>query len=284
MGFDKLQSIIVLYRTSASDSVAVQSLLRAASSFPETLHLLLYDNSPTPSSPISNDWPGIKVEYRHDPRNEGLATAYNVALQTAKDAQRTWLLLLDQDTRIEPTFLATLKQQLDSEPPLSVSAIVPRLQQGDIRLSPSQVTRWREIQLDPAFRGIANGYISALNSGACLRVAALETISGFPSAYPLDYLDHAVFDRLQRAGGRVLVLDCTLEHRLSLLNLSEEMSSSRYKSLLHAEKRFVAESKSILDGWIYRARLLKRAWNQLTQQQSAQHAWLTLKAVFFRSG
>ena len=219
------------------------------------------------------------MTYRHDPRNLGLAVAYNLALQKAVESGRKWLLLLDQDTHLKGDFLDTLLEQLD-KPANAVCALVPKLRQGQTILSPTWITQMREQQVEADFAGDCEKRVMALNSGACLRVAELEKIGGFPCEYPLDYLDHAVFFRLQQAGGKVQVLKSVLEHHLSLLNLNEEMSFDRYGKMLAAERRFVRESRGLRGEWILRLRLLKRSWNQAVKQRSLRHAWATLRMAF----
>lgn len=274
-----LQCVIVLYKTEAADSVALQSLRDCLRTLGDGIDLLLYDNSPVSTSFLKEDWQRGNLRYIHDPRNEGLATAYNSALREASKNHHTWLLLFDQDTKVDAGFLNALRDQLASELPGEVCAVVPRLVQGDTFISPTCVQGMREVALEADVSGVYLSRIQALNSGACLRVAAMEAIGGFPAEYPLDYLDHAVFFRLQQAGGRVVVLGCTLQHRLSLLNLQPEMSPTRYRLLLSAERHFIRESASRTSQWIYRARLLKRSWNQARRQRSFQHAWITLQAA-----
>jgi hypothetical protein len=43
------------------------------------------------------------------------------------------------------------------------------------------------------------------NSGALLRVKALQEMNGFPEEFLLDYLDHATFRILQNKGGRISI-------------------------------------------------------------------------------
>ena len=58
--------------------------------------------------------------------------------------------------------------------------------------------------------------MQAFNSGAVLRLSALDEIGGFDESFPLDYLDHTTFRQLQRKEHSVYVLHSTLAHELSV--------------------------------------------------------------------
>jgi GT2 family glycosyltransferase len=279
---NELACVLVLYRKTPEQSHALENLrtfFRARVQAGESLSLLIYDNSPAAAVPRPEAWEGVALTYRHDSRNLGLAVAYNMALQEAAASGRQWLLLLDQDTHLNAGFLDTLLDRLAASAD-AVCALVPKLRQGKAILSPTRVMQMREQPVKADFEGVCEERVTALNSGACLRVATLEEIGGFPLQYPLDYLDHAVFFRLQQTGGKVQVIKSVLEHHLSLLNLNEEMSLDRYTKMLAAERRFVRESSSVRGEWILRLRLLKRSWDQAVGQRSFRHAWTTLGTAF----
>ena len=285
MGMNELACVLVLYKKTPEQSQALQSLREffqlheRAGDLPS---LLIYDNSAEPAEVRPATWRGVAVTYRHDARNPGLAEAYNHALESAAASGRRWLLLLDQDTHVTASFLDLLLQRT-TDAHHEVCALVPKLRQGQDILSPTRVKALGEVAVEAEFEGVFEGRIAALNSGACFRVRALQEICGFPLEYPLDYLDHAVFFRLQQAGGKVQVIAAVLEHHLSLLNLNQEMSLDRYRNMLAAESRFVRESAGARGAWILRLRLLKRGWKQATEQRSVRHALATWK-VAFRGG
>jgi GT2 family glycosyltransferase len=88
------------------------------------------------------------------------------------------------------------------------------------------------------------GLIRVYNSGAVLRMSALREIGGFPEEYWLDYLDHAVFHRLQAAGGKVFVMEARLAHEMSIHQPNKEANpahAARQANQLAAEVRFYRE-------------------------------------------
>ena len=135
-----LTAVVVLYGQSPGQSEALCSLLDVAGSRPDAaqrISLIIYDNSPKPhDASISTPF---ETQYIHDADNAGLARAYNAALQHARAQGSTWLLLLDQDTRLSAQYLDEL---LDTAAAVAsraeISAIVPKL------VPPSEVSTWTE--------------------------------------------------------------------------------------------------------------------------------------------
>jgi GT2 family glycosyltransferase len=262
MSLDLVQCVIVLYRTVLRESETFKTLIVNLSEHPSLaarISLLVYDNSPE-SQPVELPV-GLfaNASYQHNPSNGGLASAYNQALSTAKEMGCSWLWLFDQDTTVLAGLIPATFAAVDSTPPSWIYGIVPRLVQDNVVLSPVSVHRFRYLAFDERISGMQQRWLTALNSCACLRVSALQAIGGFPPQYWLDFLDHAVFHRLHKHGGRLLVLDISIPHRLSTNNLRAESSHRRFDNLLAAEWQFVRET-----GWgggalMHRLRLLKRA-------------------------
>lgn len=258
----QVQCVIVVYQVAMARSKTICSLIdccRGQNGLADQLSVLIYDNSilPQPFNPA--DFPFATVQYHHDPQNGGLAAAYNYALQTAQSRNIEWLLLLDQDTALDTFFFQALLAQIKGSLPLYVSALVPKLIQNGKLLSPQIIGKFRNVAIEPRFSGLCPSPVTALNSAACVRVNAVDQAGGFPCEYWLDYLDHIMMHRLQMVGGRVVVLDATVEHRLSLLNLESEMSIERYSNMLAAEWRFIRETRSRGGPLLHRLRLLKRS-------------------------
>ncbi len=262
------QAVIVLYKTIPQNSPTLRSLREIAGTHPDLVHslsVLVYDNSPqsqnlTPEG-ISDPFTASLV-YKHDPSNGGLAKAYGQALDLASRSELPWLLLLDQDTTLTADFLSVLLEAIQANPQPQVCAIVPKLIRDGMALSPLVLKHGQELSVAT---GIAPGPLTVLNSAACVRVSALMRIGGFPQEYPLDYLDHVVFHRLQRGGDRVQVLPISIEHQLSVRGPKGgpvELSLDRYKRMLAAEWGYVRETKPKGGSPVQRVRLILRALEQ----------------------
>lgn len=278
-----IQCVVVIYKCSLSDSSTMQSLAefcRKQPSLAQQMALLIYDNSPQ-SSLEDLDYENFgKIEYRHDPENGGLAPAYNHALSIARQNEIQWLLLLDQDTVLDPAFFTSLFTTISAQLPNDIAAIVPKLMRQERVFSPQTIGRFHNVNCPVTLSGISPKPVTALNSAACLRVAAVDSVGGFAKEYWLDLLDHVMFHRLQAVGGRVLILDISIEHRLSVHNLKTEMPLDRYAGVLVAEWRFIRETGSGGGPFIHRLRLLKRAFVQTAKWRDRAYARKTLYAAF----
>jgi GT2 family glycosyltransferase len=279
----KLQCVVVLYKVKPTDTPAIRSLRDLSvqqRDLAEQINLLIYDNSPQAQA-FDPGWLMLgSVHYYHASLNGGLSPAYNRALSMAKEEGTGWLLLLDQDTILDAIFISSLLGLIETVPRTDVCAIVPKLFQDGHLLSPQVVRRFNNQSIAAKFSGLAEGVLTAYNSGACLRVAALVESGGFATDYWLDYLDHVTFFRLQAAGGRVWILDVAMEQKLSLNSLGTEMDLARYINLLSAEWKYVRETGSGGGSLIHRIRLIKRAISQIVRQQRMLFAFKTARAAF----
>ncbi len=257
-------AVLVLYQMEASRSPALTSFVQALKETALARHfkLLIYDNSTSRSS--LPDAKPLPLSYIHDPANGGLTGAYNTALGLAEKEGHEWLLLLDQDTVVNASYLKELwRRLLKLARNRHCAALAPRLLAENEIISPARVL-WggRLLPVDNTLSGIAPWEIVALNSGVLLRVSALRALGGFNSEFWLDYLDHWLFNRLHRAGYVAYVLDAELRHSLSVRNMAE-MPLDRYKNILLAEGRFYRCCKSPLENLIYCLRLLVRGFKML---------------------
>jgi GT2 family glycosyltransferase len=236
------------------------SFLRALdeSGLASQFRLLVYDNSPIRA--VLPDRIPIPFSHIHDPANGGLFRAYTAALELAENGGTEWLLLLDQDTVLDATYLKTLWLNLpEAVGNPRCAAMVAKLLSRNKIISPARVL-WGglDIPVNKKFTGIPPWEITALNSGTLLRASAIRAVGGFNPSFWLDYLDHWIFNRLHRADYSVYVMDVVLLHDLSVERMGN-MSVSRYKNILIAEGEFYKSCKSRAENLIYRFRLFGRA-------------------------
>lgn len=255
---------LVSYQLEASSSPALISFLQALgeTGLASQFRLLIYDNSPSPS-PVPDSMP-LPSSYIHDPANGGLTGAYNTALRLAEKEGYEWLLLLDQDTVINASYLKEIWRRLfELAGNRRCAALAPRLLAENEIISPARVLRGgRLLPVDKTLSGIVPWEIVALNSGALLRVSAVHELGGFNPEFWLDYLDHWMFNRLHHAGYLVYVMDAELQHKLSVRNMAD-MPIARYENILLAEGRFYQCCKSPLENLVYGLRLFVRALKML---------------------
>jgi GT2 family glycosyltransferase len=257
MNLQRILPVIVVYRASDDANCSSFNSLRAASS--ERIQVFVYDNSPVATEPFTTQ----DVVYHHDPSNGGLSAAYNAALSYAAQEGYQWLLLLDQDSELLREFVdqvhAATCEYASRE---DVVAIVPHVFSGNRHVSPSSVSLGELRPYSPQTTGIASGEITAINSGAVLRVSFLKSLGGFDARFWLDYLDHWLFRRIYCEGKKVLVLPATINHDLSVCEYRTQVSAARYRSILNAELEYMTRERPVSEALLYVAHLCGRVLRQ----------------------
>jgi GT2 family glycosyltransferase len=285
-------AILVLYNRQPAQSEALVSLHRLLAADPITASrftLVVYDNSPEMHEDALLDIAAVR---RHAPENPGLAPAYNLALEEAAARGSKWLLLLDQDTSLTEEYWRELGDlTLELVPREDVCAIVPRIRSLGTIFSPelhfldqlrTQFPH-RSHALPADSVGLQSRRVAAYNSGAALRVSALRAIGGFPNEFWLDYLDHAVFHRLQQQGNCVYVMRAQIEQQLSHYDL-DRVPLWRHRSVLSAQTRFVKLYGAFTEHLLYRVWLLQMARLSFRQCRDPR-VWMekVLQALLLRT-
>ena len=273
-GAVRMFAVIPLYGASAEDSPGFRTLRTAASCLPSELgsvQILLYDN--TPRMDLVNP-PRIAGDVKHysSGRNDGLAAAFNYALQLARTDECDWLITLDQDTEVPSDFVARIARAAkDLGNESSVAAIVPQIIGDGRMLSPNwfwagALPRW----FPKGYIGIPPHPTYAFNSASALRVRALRQIGDYSPWFWLDNCDSYLFHRLHLYGKRVFVAgDIQVKHQFSMLDKRKRMSISRYRNVLLAESAFWDLSMNRLAGWERTIRLMGR-WCKLARDRDTR--------------
>ncbi|MEH7109773.1 glycosyltransferase [Bacillus sp. JJ1764] len=271
--------VVVLYNVNPENCKTFHSLKQTLFSSHEPLkdiNIILYDNSPDKHDFTPIGYEGNHISYVHDPRNLGIATAYNYALAQAVANGSKWLLLLDHDTELTADYFEKVLNLPDL--PENVAAVVPKIISENTMISPVYTTSLRPLQGDRPKEGLQEQEVMAINSGALLKVDFLQSIKGFNSSFPLDYLDHWLFHQVYAQQRKVWILPVTLEHELSVLDYSR-VSLKRYQSILNSEINFYQNYKQDLFP-AYKKQLAKRFLKQLLLVKNKQIALYTLRKFF----
>jgi glycosyltransferase involved in cell wall biosynthesis len=275
----KITMVVVLYKLKPEESKTFQTLMQALASnnqFHEDIELILYDNSPVKNNFNPLNFEGIHISYHHDPRNLGIATAYNFAWSLAKENGSNWLLLLDHDTELTADYLNSVFNHLDM--PKEVVAVVPKINSENTMISPVFSDSLRPLKEDRPSPGLQVKPVMAINSGTLITVDFLNEIKGFNKDFSLDYLDHWLFFEIYHKDRKVWLMDATLEHELSVMDYSR-VSLQRYQSILDSEKNFYLHYKK--DLWhAYKRQLAKRFFKQMLTVKNKKIAMCTLKGIF----
>lgn len=271
--------VVVFYKQKIEDSKTFRSLNSSLFNENEYLsetEIILYDNSPDKQSFNADKYSHVNMNYVHDSRNLGIATAYNYAWSVAQQNKSEWLILFDHDTDVTKEYILKIMKlkELDQE----IAAVVPKVNYEGERISPVYSHSLRPLSIEKPEHGIQEKPVMGINSGAMIRLHFINNINGFNKGFALDYLDHWLFYEIYARGYKVNVLDVTLEHELSVMDYSR-VSLARYKSILESELNFYKHYKSDLLT-AYRIQLAKRFLKQLLTVKNKNIAFYTLKRWF----
>lgn len=277
-------ALMVRYNTPLSQSDTVRSICGAFAAVPalaEAYQFLVWDNSP---DSLSNPTLPIPFEYRHSRHNVGIAGACNDVLWSARERRRPWILLLDQDTRFNASFLDTMlhwSRELILR--REVALIAPTVRVGDSIVSPRQhlFNRHRAYPEGPPC--LADGEPFAINSGSLLRTSALRTIGGFSLDFWLDYSDMYVCHQFFLHGYKLWrATDAELQHEMSVMDYDRLMTPSRYINFSYAESAFNDLYKGGLENLVQDLRLLARAARQRRRYKDPVFSRITLAQLLRR--
>lgn len=246
----KIYIVIVLYKQKWVDIPSrdcIENLVHR-----DAVEMLIYDNSPEEQT--VSFFEEQSVTYIHNSMNPGLASAYNQALSFAKDFE--WLVLLDQDTKLSSSFFYEIAK---AQPTDQVVSLVPRIFSGNQQISPVFSNQYVSKKSIYPKEG-SYSEIMAINSASVLRVSFLKEIGGFNEEFPLDFLDHWLYWKINDVGKKVQILPVKIQHSLSVLDYTT-LKFTRYQSILAAERLFYGEYAVTLKKQHCR-HLLKRALKQ----------------------
>jgi len=256
----RILAVIVLYKKSITDCVTLQTFLTAQRKVSDnvlSLKILLFDNTPQAISPTELP---KNVQYKAASKNGGLSGAYNYALSIAKSQGYDWLITFDQDSQLPQNYLLRMTEAARSfANDTSVAAVVPQLSDRGLQLSPYTHGFLQMSAILPGFVGFIPGEIHACNSAAMLRVSTLIELGGFSSLFWLDALDQWLYSQFAKINKRVFVDgEIQIEHELSILDVKNRVSHSRYQNFLRAEAAYIDIYRGFPASWVHNLRLAVR--------------------------
>jgi GT2 family glycosyltransferase len=274
--------VIVLYKSSASDSVSFRTVQEAIKRVPQNklrVRILLYDNTPdaTPPGTLPEG-----VDYEQSAKNNGLSKAYNRALEIAESENFQWLLTLDQDTQLPADFLAKLCEIIslhESSP--EIAAVAPLIVEREKQLSPEYFLFDAIPRYVPrGFTGVSPRKTFAFNSASTLRVSALREIGGYNPLFWLDYSDAYIYSRLNASGKKIYVAgNIQVEHEFSMTDMRRRITPERYQIAVKAGCAFWDTEMGRLAGLHHTARLLLRLYKHWKRGDEPELRKITIKML-----
>lgn len=234
--FDELMVVLVLYKMEVHESPTVISLTTALQSIQQRSSIFIYDNSPHEHRYKLNElW---ATTYRHNSNNPGVSKAYNEGFKCAKAQNKTWMLLVDQDTVFPVNSFDEYQKTMVK---FNCPIIIPQLADQTAIVSPlkfylgggqrlSEVRKDRPLNLSEFFFH---------NSGLLISIDEFEKAGMYDERFPLDFSDFSFVCRLRRHNQFFAVANVIATHHLaatSPANMSDRLK--RFQSYLNAARCF----------------------------------------------
>jgi len=238
---EKICFSIVLYRENFEHSATFVSLLNSILSSKQNqnskITILLFDNTPNQSNKNKSFHykENVEVFYLTENQNMGLAHAYNVLVDKAKELKKEWIVLLDQDTSLPKDFYTSyiaIDEFLMIHCPLVFS--------NKKLMSPSKYINYRSSRIQiPTSNQISSKNVSCINSGLLINVDFFLKIGGYNSNLFLDFCDHDFIEKSKlNQVDQFGIINCKLEQDFSAINHTKDQALDRYELFLEDLAQF----------------------------------------------
>ncbi len=204
--------VVVIYEINLDDSLTLQSLIRIQTLTPDFPNILVYDNSF--ENKYNEKYSENITYYRHDSTNTGVGGAYNYAAKLANSINKAWLILFDQDTKINDDYLKELQSSFNTFP--NEKLFCPNVCANNKIISPSFYFAYRAFSFNEPKSGILKSLnFTLINSGLVIKLSELEKVGGYDNELALDYSDHYFFWKYKKRNRNFVAINCVNLHNLS---------------------------------------------------------------------
>jgi GT2 family glycosyltransferase len=275
---NKMLAIFVLYKISIEDCISFKTFTQFYNKSSELNIEILIINNTENEILLENDKAAYKVINANNTKK--LAGAYNIGLEYATKLGFSWILLIDQDTEFTQDYFIKLGQYFRKTISNNIVSVVPFLFEKSIKLSPHKISKFGWWDNEIVHSGTQTGHVVAFNSLSLLKVDFINSICGFNINYPLDMLDHWCYLQIFKNKKKIYVLDCKIQHQLSVTEYHKRVSLSRHKELLVAEKKITKEMGPRYYS-TYKFRLIFRLVKQYLTIPDKRYAGYIFKTLFY---
>lgn len=248
--------VIVKYNRDLEECESFNSIKKIEHGEKEKLAVFVYDNSPVAQKISAHK--SLNIIYFQDPENPGVSKAYNAGVEYARQHQKKWVLLLDQDTSLPCDILENYCQAIKENPKLKLFAPILRLKNGKI-FSPSRYRFKRGFFLNKILAGTHSLYeLAPVNSGIMVEVETFLKVGGYNEAVQLDFSDFQFIERFRKIFQSFYVIDVECEQDFSDDEISYKSQYVRFKYFCSGALNI--EEKSFWDWLQYNSVVFVRAF------------------------
>lgn len=231
-----LMLIVVMYNTKISDLYCIK---QSKINNNDSIDVFIYDNSLQEQT--VPDIYGINFHYVHDKKNAGVSKGYNVGIEKAKELNKKYVILLDQDSNISCADFEkyTLLYNKYGDDYL----YAPIMYYKDKIYSPGNINNFAGKVQDLNKFMYKEVYSledkSLINSGLLIPLKIIDLIGNFNENIKLDFSDFYFIEKYKKFNNNMVLLNLYVEHSLSgdeSKNYLKEIS--RYKYYCNGAKYF----------------------------------------------
>ena len=177
---------------------------------PQVEKVIIVDNqsSPTIQQFVGRVASTYETEIIWAKQNLGIASALNAGVNLALASNECqWILVLDQDSRVPPDFVATMFNAYDVCPFKHEIALIGANYQLPFRALRSPIGNRKS----PTFREVE----TLMTSGTLVKSRVFKDCGSFDESLFMDYVDHDFCFRVRRHGLRIIqAINAILQHQL----------------------------------------------------------------------
>lgn len=202
---------IVIYNKEISDLMILKNLSN------ETIDIFIYDNSKFPQDIPTFE--NVNIYYEHDENNSGVSRAYNQAYKKAKELNKILLLVLDQDSSFELSFIEQYMKMYQVYKNDYIYAPIVCDEKKTKIYSPAFMsnfvgkTQFSENFLYEETYSLAGK--SVINSGLMIPLKMFEKIGGYNEKLRLDFSDIYFIEKYKELNPKIVLVDVYLKHSIS---------------------------------------------------------------------
>jgi len=202
---------IVIYNKEISDLTILKKIPY------KNTDIFIYDNSKLPQEIPTFE--NVNIYYEHDEKNSGVSRAYNQAYKKAKELSKELLLVLDQDSSFEFSFIEQYMKMY-------------KVYKNDYIYAPIVCDEKKTKIYSPAFLNNFVGKVqsfekfvyeeryslvdkSVINSGLMIPLEMFEKIGGYNEKLRLDFSDIYFIEKYKEINPKIVLVDVYLKHSIS---------------------------------------------------------------------
>lgn len=203
--------IIVVYNKKIADL----SIFREH--FTQVTDIYIYDNSKLPQEVPSFE--NVNIYYEYDENNSGVSRAYNQAYKKAKELNKELLLVLDQDSSFELSFIEQyMKMYQEYKNDYIYAPIVCDEKKTKI-YSPAfvsnfvgKVQSFENFVYEETYSLVGK---SVINSGLMIPLEMFDKIGGYNEKLKLDFSDIYFIEKYKELNPKIVLVEVYLKHSIS---------------------------------------------------------------------